>query len=79
VAQLTFAWPFGYEDFAAAPAEGAWLLQAGAPSALDTQFATAAVAWTETYWTPPELAFNAAMAVGGGTPRPMHQYRMRRI
>jgi hypothetical protein len=71
MAKLTFAWPFGYDDFAAAPAEGAWLLQVSAPVALDGQFAAAAAPWTETYWTPAEMAFNGAGAppVGGEVPR----------
>lgn len=68
--QLVHAWPFGYQDFGAPTPEGSWALVSSAPSSLDQAFAAPEVPWSQTYWTPPELATNAA-EVGGAVYDPL--------
>lgn len=60
MAKLTWAWPFGYDDFAAPATETTWGFHDVAPITLAIQFDAAAAEWTATYWTPAEVAFNPA-------------------
>lgn len=68
MAKLTVAWPFGYDDFAAPATATTWTLNDSAPVSLGATFAAAPTPWTETYWTPAEIAFNAAGAPPAGSP-----------
>lgn len=62
MAKLTWSWPFGYDDFAAAATETTWGFHDSAPTVLSIQFDAATSQWSATYWTPAEVAFNAAEA-----------------
>jgi len=48
MANLTFVWPFGYQDFATAASAGAWSLNDSV--VFDHTFATAAVPWVDHDW-----------------------------
>lgn len=50
------------QEFEAALTEAAWVLNDTGPLSLTLEFSAAASEWSDTYWTPAQIAFNGAGA-----------------